>query len=122
MKIAILTSGGDSPGMNATIINLLINALASNHEVVFVVADEIQNHHKLLVLVFSKSPSKLLDEDDWRLGWPYKQNLVDFWNVNTLIEDINREDVFKLIWIAVVCEAVDCFKTLFLRIITSKNN
>ena len=36
MKIAILTSGGDSPGMNATIINLLINALASNHEVVFV--------------------------------------------------------------------------------------
>lgn len=33
MKIAILTSGGDAPGMNAVIVNLIHDAFSSHHEV-----------------------------------------------------------------------------------------
>lgn len=38
MRLAILTSGGDAPGMNATIVNLVNLALKDNHEV-FLIED-----------------------------------------------------------------------------------
>ena len=36
MKIAILTSGGDSPGMNAAIINLIVAASKKKNEVLLI--------------------------------------------------------------------------------------
>ena len=86
---------------NPCVINLTVKADA----------DEIKNDNILLVFILPQTPSQLLDKDDWRLCRPYQKHLIDFWNVNTLIEDVNGEDVFQFVWIFIIGEPVDCILT-----------
>ena len=55
-------------------------------KIIFIVADEIQDHHKFFAGGFPKSPAQLLDKDNSRLGGPEHDHLIDLRNIHTLGE------------------------------------
>ena len=67
-----------------------------NQIVIRIIADEINDDNRILAACLTQSASKLLREDDARLGLPEHHNLVDMRNIHTFIEQVDRENVIQL--------------------------
>jgi len=71
-----------------------------NKEIVFVVANEVYHRHIRLARSLPQAAPQLLHKNNCRLRRPQHHNLIHARNINTLVEDVNADDVLKRIRVA----------------------
>ncbi|MPN14278.1 hypothetical protein SDC9_161604 [bioreactor metagenome] len=68
-----------------------------NEKIILIVADEVDDRHKLLARTLPQASSELLDKDDGRLGWPEHDYLVEDGDVYAFIENINGKHILQVV-------------------------
>ena len=66
-------------------------------EVIFIVANEVEDFQIALIRIFAKAPPQLLDKDDGRRRRAQHDDLIDLRNIDAFIKDVASKDIIQIV-------------------------